>query len=121
MRLHPFSSRLLTLLLLPLQLLLSSPHFLLLSQWSALLNKNAHDPCATAPLLILPHPADASAAAPFPHSELNKKINSASVSCLAGCSESLRELVVCPVLWKGQWQVLPTLPGLRKLCLVHCK
>ena len=54
-------------------------------------------------------------------SELNRKINSASLSCLAGCSKSLRELVVCPVLWKGQWQVLPTLPGLTRLCLVHCR
>ncbi len=33
----------------------------------------------------------------------------------------LEELVVCPVLWKGQWQVLPTLPGLRRLVLVHCR
>ncbi|KAG1680121.1 hypothetical protein FOA52_000234 [Chlamydomonas sp. UWO 241] len=55
------------------------------------------------------------------YSELNKKINSASMSCLAGCSDVLEELVVCPVLWKGQWQVLPTLPGLRRLSLVHCK
>lgn len=29
--------------------------------------------------------------------------------------------MLCPVLWKGQWQVLPTLPGLRRLCLVHCR
>ena len=28
---------------------------------------------------------------------------------------------MCPVLWKGQWQVLPTLPGLTKLVLVHCR
>ncbi len=54
-------------------------------------------------------------------SELNKKINSASLSCLAGCSETLQELVLCPVLWKGQWQVLPTLKGLRCLSLVHCR
>ena len=54
-------------------------------------------------------------------SELNKKINSASLSCLGGCSKVLEELVVCPVLWKGQWQVLPTLPGLKRLVLVHCR
>lgn len=28
---------------------------------------------------------------------------------------------VCPLLWKGQWQVLPTLPGLTHLQLVHCR
>jgi len=55
------------------------------------------------------------------HSELNKKISSASLSCLAGCSKQLTQLCVCPVLWKGQWQVLPILPGLRRLVLVHCK
>jgi len=56
-----------------------------------------------------------------PCSELNKKISSASLSCLAGCSDQLTQLCVCPVLWKGQWQVLPTLTGLRRLVLVHCK
>lgn len=54
-------------------------------------------------------------------SELNKKISSASLSCLAGCSTQLRRLCVCPVLWKGQWQVLPTLEGLTTLQLVHCR
>jgi hypothetical protein len=47
----------------------------------------------------------------YPRSELNKKISSASLSCLAGCGPQLTTLCVCPVLWKGQWQVLPTLPG----------
>lgn len=28
---------------------------------------------------------------------------------------------MCPVLWKGQWQVLPTLEGLTTLQLVHCR
>ncbi|GFH15185.1 uncharacterized protein HaLaN_11366, partial [Haematococcus lacustris] len=54
-------------------------------------------------------------------SELNKKISSASLSCLAGCGPQLTRLCVCPVLWKGQWQVLPTLLGLTHLQLVHCR
>lgn len=68
---------------------------------------------------------------PYPHtpatltcparSELNKKISSASLCCLAGCGPQLTTLCVCPVLWKGQWQVLPTLPGLTRLVLVHCR
>lgn len=44
-------------------------------------------------------------------SELNKKISGASLSCIAGCGPQLHTLCLCPVLWKGQWQVLPTLPG----------
>ena len=38
-------------------------------------------------------------------SGLNKKVNSVGLSCLAGCGPGLTGLVVCPVLWKGQWQV----------------
>lgn len=54
MRLHPFSSRLLTLLPLPVQLLLSSPHRLLASQSSVPLDQSTRDHRVTAPLLILP-------------------------------------------------------------------
>ncbi|GFH10818.1 uncharacterized protein HaLaN_06204 [Haematococcus lacustris] len=67
---------------------------------------------------IMPHALLATVMLPY---ELNKKISSASLSCLAGCGPQLTRLCVCPVLWKGQWQVLPTLLGLTHLQLVHCR